>query len=469
MSFDAAGARWSQLDDGPIRLQIEDADQLVASFVAPPVAETTTVQVVLQLTEFDFYAQFITIMPPDTVQVVVGYATGPPGGTASVGVTIRPAGLAIAQVHHELGFEPAAAVADRGDGRPQCIAGPDVTAATFVFLPDGCTPGVSCDRIGAALIARDPLPDEAELYHCIIDVSDAPAETCNHLLTCEGGDAITQDHTRLMLSCVDGSVTSQYDIPQIDVTFEAEPAQPLVGDAVHLTFFVYGRGGDVTATLSGAAPYLSGAIRADTYSFGQISFDLRAECPGTANLQLHVTYETDLGCPGNGTTLFQFVYGESPVYPLRVREPGTFQIYGIVADGTDGCGGGHSGGTVVLQPLGWTAPVPSGSFVFDAVPPGDYAIAALPHCDAFKVWNGSGVHVDNEDVTVTLCPVRRANPCIGDCNCNGAVDIDDLVTGVNAALGMTSPNACASIDPDEDGLVEIDELVRAVSAALEGC
>jgi len=27
MSFDAAGARWSQLDNGPIRLQIEDADQ----------------------------------------------------------------------------------------------------------------------------------------------------------------------------------------------------------------------------------------------------------------------------------------------------------------------------------------------------------------------------------------------------------------------------------------------------------
>ena len=156
VSFDAAGARWSQIDDGAVRLQIDDADSLVASFVAPPVSEATTVQVMLRLTEFILYTQLITIIPADAVQVVVGYATGPPGGSASLEVTLRPAGFAVTELHHELGFEPAAAVADRGDGVPDCIAGPDITAATFVFLPDGCTPGLNCDRIGAALIARDP-------------------------------------------------------------------------------------------------------------------------------------------------------------------------------------------------------------------------------------------------------------------------------------------------------------------------
>jgi hypothetical protein len=52
---------------------------------------------------------------------------------------------------------------------------------------------------------------------------------------------------------------------------------------------------------------------------GAIRFDLQAEAPGTANLQLRVNYETELGCPG--ATYYQFLTQESATYPLRVREP----------------------------------------------------------------------------------------------------------------------------------------------------
>src|SRR5215475_674179 len=42
-SFDAAGAHWEQDASDPVRLQLEDADTLVATFIAPPVDEATTV------------------------------------------------------------------------------------------------------------------------------------------------------------------------------------------------------------------------------------------------------------------------------------------------------------------------------------------------------------------------------------------------------------------------------------------
>ena len=61
-------------------------------------------------------------------------------------------------------------------------------------------------------------------------------------------------------------------------------------------------------------------------------------------------------------------------------------------------------------------------------------------------------------------PVQAA--IIGDCNGDGAVTIDELVTGVAIALGVTPLAQCPPFDANGDGVVSIDELVRAVAAAL---
>ena len=59
--------------------------------------------------------------------------------------------------------------------------------------------------------------------------------------------------------------------------------------------------------------------------------------------------------------------------------------------------------------------------------------------------------------------------CPGDCDGSGAVTIDELVAGVNMALGDVPSNTCSSFDADGDGRVTISELVMAVTAALSGC
>ena len=59
--------------------------------------------------------------------------------------------------------------------------------------------------------------------------------------------------------------------------------------------------------------------------------------------------------------------------------------------------------------------------------------------------------------------------CGGDCATDGAVSIDDLIAGVNIALGTQPLSACTAMDMNGDGQVSVDELIRAVAAALGGC
>ncbi|MBI4516957.1 MAG: hypothetical protein HY699_14195 [Deltaproteobacteria bacterium] len=60
-------------------------------------------------------------------------------------------------------------------------------------------------------------------------------------------------------------------------------------------------------------------------------------------------------------------------------------------------------------------------------------------------------------------------PCIGDCGDDGEVTVDELVKGVNIALGTAELSGCPGFDTDDDGEVTVDELVKAVNAALNGC
>jgi hypothetical protein len=56
--------------------------------------------------------------------------------------------------------------------------------------------------------------------------------------------------------------------------------------------------------------------------------------------------------------------------------------------------------------------------------------------------------------------------CVGDCNRDGAVTIDELIVGVQIALGAFAVGRCAAMDADGDGGVAINELVLAVQASL---
>jgi hypothetical protein len=49
------------------------------------------------------------------------------------------------------------------------------------------------------------------------------------------------------------------------------------------------------------------------------------------------------------------------------------------------------------------------------------------------------------------------------------VSIDELIKGVNIALGSASLDQCSSFDTNGDGEVTVGELVRAVNNAVTGC
>jgi uncharacterized repeat protein (TIGR03806 family) len=57
--------------------------------------------------------------------------------------------------------------------------------------------------------------------------------------------------------------------------------------------------------------------------------------------------------------------------------------------------------------------------------------------------------------------------CVGDCNGNGEVTVDEMVTGVNLALGVSG--SCDAFDRNDNGEVSIDELLAAVNNALSSC
>ena len=73
-------------------------------------------------------------------------------------------------------------------------------------------------------------------------------------------------------------------------------------------------------------------------------------------------------------------------------------------------------------------------------------------------------------VLIALDPLRAAGqPCSGDCDGNGQVSVNELVLGVDIALGSRPLSDCQAFDADGSGTVMLNELVQAVNHALGGC
>jgi polyhydroxybutyrate depolymerase len=65
-----------------------------------------------------------------------------------------------------------------------------------------------------------------------------------------------------------------------------------------------------------------------------------------------------------------------------------------------------------------------------------------------------------------MAPIVR---CVGDCNWDSQVTIDELLRGVNIALGRLPLSACEMFDYDGSRTVTVDKVVRGVNNALNGC
>ena len=73
-------------------------------------------------------------------------------------------------------------------------------------------------------------------------------------------------------------------------------------------------------------------------------------------------------------------------------------------------------------------------------------------------------------LAVTLATVPRIVPaqCVGDCNRDGQVTVNELIQMVNIALGTVAVSVCTAGDPNGDGEITVNEIVAGVNFALAG-
>ena len=63
----------------------------------------------------------------------------------------------------------------------------------------------------------------------------------------------------------------------------------------------------------------------------------------------------------------------------------------------------------------------------------------------------------------------QTGTCVGDCGADGEVTINEIIMGVNIAMGVMPMGSCPAFDLSGDGAVTIDELIVGVNNALQGC
>lgn len=162
------------------------------------------------------------------------------------------------------------------------------------------------------------------------------------------------------------------------------------------------------------------AVERQEDSYPQVTFvryRLRAVATGVTRLQVSVSYETSTGC--RQAPVFTFAFASSGSYLAQVRDADT-----PTATPTET---GPPTETPTPSPSPSPTPIP----------------------------------------TVTPSPLPP--PCVGDCDGDGMVRVDELLAGVAAALTGGDPAACPALDADGSRGITIDELIAAIAAALDGC
>jgi hypothetical protein len=72
-------------------------------------------------------------------------------------------------------------------------------------------------------------------------------------------------------------------------------------------------------------------------------------------------------------------------------------------------------------------------------------------------------------MAILLAGAAAEAQCVGDCNGDDSVAINELIIGVNIALGSQPLSACEAFDCEHTGQVPINCLIQGVNNALDGC
>lgn len=70
---------------------------------------------------------------------------------------------------------------------------------------------------------------------------------------------------------------------------------------------------------------------------------------------------------------------------------------------------------------------------------------------------------------IVLAGGSASAQCVGDCDGNDVVAVNELVLGVNISLGLLQIDACPAFDCQNNGTVPVNCLVQGVNNSLNGC
>lgn len=97
------------------------------------------------------------------------------------------------------------------------------------------------------------------------------------------------------------------------------------------------------------------------------------------------------------------------------------------------------------------------------LPPGEINTLAIAHTLPPTLYAGTFSHG-------VFSIQEPPPPCVGDCNGDGRLTVDELLSMVNIALGNASVAvACLAGDPNMNGQIDVAEIIAAVNNALNGC
>lgn len=142
--------------------------------------------------------------------VNVGDASGEPGQTVALDVSLDSQTDVVAGLEGEIGFGAGVAIAAKTNGRPDCTVNPDISkeATAFSFQPSGCT-GAACLRVKALVLSLgnvDPILTGSRLFTCnVVIASDATPQSTAPLM-CTNARSSDPDGVALTTTCTDGAV-----------------------------------------------------------------------------------------------------------------------------------------------------------------------------------------------------------------------------------------------------------------------
>jgi len=231
------------------------------------------------------------------------------------------------------------------------------------------------------------------------------------------------------------------ELEPADLGFDVriEPQQAMVGEAVAVDVTIANRNGGLagipTFFLLGTSGLFD--VESEEDSDPQVTFvryRLRARAVGVASLRVRVSFETSIGCRAAPVFTFWTASSGSYLVPIRAADTPTATPTETVPP------------TATPTPTETLTPSETPTLTHTPTPTETFTPSATP--------------------TVTPTPTPR--PCIGDCDGDGLVHVDELLTGVAAALAGDVA-ACPAFDADGDARIAIDELIAAIGAALNGC